>query len=371
MTRRLLAGSIDLERLRLAAPALGRSAIAAGFAWFLCHDLLGHRNGIWGPIGALLALNPPGRSSKRVIETASGAVVGLAVGNLLIAAIGTGPVQVAAVTFLAMATATVLGADVGVVTQAGIASALIATIEPPHGLYNTVAVNRLIDILVGGGVGVAASVLLRPNPLTSTSKAADRLFDEFGSVIDEVADALAARKADEAVNALERARHLDDQLHELRGALELADESVRLVPPYWRMRAALTRWRVADRPLEFAVRNVRVMARSAVRVIELEPQPPDGLSAAIRQLAAAVRAVEHELESDGERPRAEEAVLKSAGLATLVAEPQATMPVGAMVAQIPAAATDLLEALGVDHKAAVTRVREAADYLTRDGVRIR
>ena len=147
----------------MAAPGLARSALAAGFAWFLCHDLPGHRNGIWGPIGALLALNPPGRSSKRVIEIAAGAVVGLAVGNLLIAAIGTGPIQLAAVTVLAMATATVLGADASVVTQAGIASALIATIEPPHGLYDNLAVDRLIDILVGGGVGVAASVLLRPN----------------------------------------------------------------------------------------------------------------------------------------------------------------------------------------------------------------
>ena len=178
-----------------------------------------------------------------VIEIAVGAVVGVAVGNLLIAAIGTGPIQLAAVTFLAMATATALGADAGVVTQAGIASALIATIEPPHGLYNTVAVDRLIDILVGGGVGVAASVLLRPNPLTATGKAAGRLFGEFSGVVDEVAKALDDRHGYEAVTALERARHLDDELHEFRGVLEQADESVRLVPLYWHMRPALARWR--------------------------------------------------------------------------------------------------------------------------------
>lgn len=118
----------NLEQLRLTAAAIARSALAAGFAWFLCHDLLGHVNGIWGPLGAVIALSPPGRSSRRVIEIAGGAVVGVAVGNLLIAAIGTGPIQVAAVTFLAMATATVLSAEAGVVTQSGIASALIATI---------------------------------------------------------------------------------------------------------------------------------------------------------------------------------------------------------------------------------------------------
>ena len=371
MRRRLLARSIDLERLRLTAFALARSALAAGFAWFLCHSVLGHRNGIWGPIGALIALSPPGRSSRRVIEIAVGAVVGVAVGNLLIAAIGTGPIQLAAVTFLAMATATALGADAGVVTQAGIASALIATIEPPHGLYNTVAVDRLIDILVGGGVGVAASVLLRPNPLTATGKAAGRLFGEFSGVVDEVAKALDDRHGYEAVTALERARHLDDELHEFRGVLEQADESVRLVPLYWHMRPALARWRAADRPLEFAVRNVRVLARDAVRVIDLEPHPPSRLSAATEQLASAAHAVEQQLEAGGESSHAETAVLRAAGLATLVAEPQATMPVSAMVAQIRATATDLLEALGLDHETAVTKVRRAAGELTQEGVTTR
>src|SRR3954471_5120503 len=114
-------------RLRAAAPSLARSAVAAGLAWFLTRDVLGHPSGIWGPIGALLALSAPGRSSRRVVETAAGAVVGVAVGDLLIAAIGTVPVQVAVVVLLAMATASALGAEAGVVTQAGVASALIAT----------------------------------------------------------------------------------------------------------------------------------------------------------------------------------------------------------------------------------------------------
>lgn len=362
---------MDPERLRRAAPGLARSAIAAGFAWFVCRDLLGHRTGIWGPIGALLALNPPGRSSRRVVETAAGAVVGLAVGNLLIAVIGTGPIQLAAVTFLAMAAATVLGAEVGVVTQAGIASALIATIEPPHGLYNTVAVDRLIDIVVGGGVGIAASVLLRPNPRTSTNKAAVRLFGEFSGVIDDVANALDAGQVSQAETALERARDLDGELHDFRVALEVATESVHLVPTYWHMRPALARWQVADRPIEFAIRNVRVMARGAVRVIEIEPREPDGLSAAIRQLASGVRAVGHTLESGDQKSEAENAVLKAAGEATLLAEPHATMPVSAMVAQIRSAATDLLDALGLDHRTAVTRVRNAAAVITQASARRR
>lgn len=73
-------------------------------------------------------------------------------------------------------------------------------------------------------------------------------------------------------------------------------------------------------------------------------------------------------EAGCDRSEAQEAVLRAAGLATLVAAPQATMPVSAMVAQIRATATDLLEALGPDHETAVTNVRHSAGELTQDGV---
>lgn len=79
-------------------------------------------------------------------------------------------------------------------------------------------------------MGVAASVLLRPNPMTSTSKVARRLFGEFSSAVDDVAEGLDDRQADVALTALERARHLGDLLHEFREVLEQADEGVRLVP---------------------------------------------------------------------------------------------------------------------------------------------
>ena len=342
-------------------------AVAAGFAWYLCHDVLGHKSGIWGPIGALLALSAPGRSSRRVVETAAGAFVGLAVGNLLIAVIGTGPVQVATVTFLAMAAATALGAEAGVVTQAGIASALIATVEPPHGLYNTVAVDRLIDILVGGGVGVAASVLLRPNPLASTETAAEPLFRGLRRALERVADALDARDVSAAELALEQARDLDGRLDEFRNALDVAEESVRLVPHHRRVRPALVRWRKADRPLEYAMRNVRVLARGAVRVIELEPQPPAALSIAVRELAGAVRAVQRNLRGEEDTMETEAAVVRAAGVATLALESGATMPVSSVVAQVRSAATDLLEAVGLDHETAVMRVRQAVSELEGEG----
>lgn len=366
-TGELARGSLVRGRLRVATLPLARAALAAGVAWFLTHDVLGHRGGIWGPIGALLALSARGRSSKQVVETALGAVVGVAVGSLLIAAIGTGPVEVAVVVFLAMATATALGAEAGVVTQAGIASALIATIEPPRGLYDTVAVQRLIDILVGGAVGVAASVLLRANPLSSTRAAGAPLFAELSGTLEQVADALDAHDAGQAELALERARTIDARVHDFQEALEVADESVRLVPIYRRMRAPLARKQQAAPQLELATRVVRVLARAALNAIELEPPTPPELSLAVRELSCAVRGVQLELDGSRAGPEASAAAISAAGHATLVVERGASMPTSAVVAHVRATAANLLQALGIERSDALAQVRSAADQLKQGG----
>ncbi|HEY2160410.1 MAG TPA: hypothetical protein VGH24_03815, partial [Solirubrobacteraceae bacterium] len=214
--------------------------------------------------------------------------------------------------------------------------------------------------------GIAASALLRPNPIASTETAAEPLFRELSGALEHVADALEARDPGMAERALEEARDLDRSLQEFRNALELAEESVGFVPPYRRMRLAIGRWRDADRPLEFAMRNVRVLARGAVRVIELDPQPPAALAIAVRELASAVRAVQRNLQGDQEREQSSVAIVRAAGLANLLVEGGATMPVSSILAQVRSAATDLLEALGLDHAIAVTQVRQAARELKRE-----
>jgi hypothetical protein len=181
-----------------------------------------------------------------------------------------------------------------------------------------------------------------------------------------VADAVDSHDVSAAERALEQARDLDGYLQEFRNVLDLAEESVRLVPHHRHMRAALARWRVADRPLEFAMRNVRVLARGAVRVIELDPQRPAALSIAVRELASAVRAVQRNLQGGCGSLETQAAVVRAAGLATLLLEDGATMPVSSIVAQVRSATTDLLEAIGVDHKPAVTQVRQAAGDLNAD-----
>jgi Fusaric acid resistance protein-like len=91
------------ERLRSDAIPLLQAALAAGLAWFLARDLVGHAAPIFAPIGALLILsNAPGHRTGRVLAATLGAVIGIAVGDLLVRAIGTGAIQVAVVALFAM-----------------------------------------------------------------------------------------------------------------------------------------------------------------------------------------------------------------------------------------------------------------------------
>jgi uncharacterized membrane protein YgaE (UPF0421/DUF939 family) len=77
--------------LRAAGVTLLQTAVAAGGAWFLAHDVLGHRNAFFAPIAAVIALGiSPGGRTRRAVEMVVGVAVGIAVGELLIRAIGTG-----------------------------------------------------------------------------------------------------------------------------------------------------------------------------------------------------------------------------------------------------------------------------------------
>ena len=349
-----------LDRLSESWVPLLQAAVAAGLAWFIAHDVIGHETPIFAPIGALIILsNAPGRRTSRILATTLGAVIGIAIGDLVVSAMGTGGIEVAVVALLAMGVATVLGASPMLVTQAGTAAVLIATIEPPHGIYSSAGVQRLVDVLVGGGAAIAVSVLLPAHPLKRTHAAETALLSELSGTLDDVAGALDSHDADAAERALERARTLDSYVDRFRQAIELGEETARLGPFYRHTRAPLARQAGAAVHLELAVRNVRVLARAGLRAIELEPPTPAELSLAVRELGFAVSALATEVDGREDQGAGSRAALSAARRATAVANSQASMPVAAIVAQVRFIATDLLRAVGLERSDALDQVRQA------------
>ena len=340
------------ERVRVlrATPAtLLQTAAAAAIAWLIARDVLDHHNAFFAPIAAVIVLGvAPGRRTRRAVEIVLGVGVGIAVGDLLIAAIGRGAAQLGFVVLLAMAGSILLGGSALVTSQAAASAVLVATV--PGSSTQT----RFVDALVGGAAGLAVLAVAPLNPARLVRRELAPVFAELTGALDDVAAALEARDLDAARTALARARGTDGVLASLQNAVVMAEETVRLAPSQWHERARIERFARAARHLGFAMRNTRVIARAAVRAVELVPEIPPELVASLRSLRAAVAALERALDDE---PGATADVLarveQAAVAATAALDRGGGFAVDALVGQVRSTATDVLSAAGLEPQAAV------------------
>jgi len=137
---------------RSVAVPLVQTALAAGLAWFVAVHLFGHRVPLFAPVAAIVGIDlTVGQRLRRAIELIVGASVGVGVGALLIAAIGTGPWQIALIVALATSVAVLLHGRAVINVQAAISAILVATLYVPG---DTTGTDRLIDGLIGAAIGL-------------------------------------------------------------------------------------------------------------------------------------------------------------------------------------------------------------------------
>jgi hypothetical protein len=108
-----------------------------------------------------------------------------------------------------------------------------------------------------------------------------------------------------------------------------------------------------------------LLARGTIRAIRLEENVPDEVAGAVRDLAAAVRALADAVERPDRADRVREPALRAAATATLVLERTGNLSVSVIIGQIRSTATDLIAGTGMSADTAseaVTRAaREAAE----------
>ncbi len=217
----------------------------------------------------------------------------------------------------------------------------------------------MIDALVGGAVGLAVVIAIPRHPLRVADAALDPVFSGLAGMLDDIALALERHDAEAAQAALVRGRSLDQPLGELHNAMEIAFETARIAPAWWRARGAVAADATAATHVDRAVRNARVLARAAIRAIDLKPEIPPETVAAIRSLAAGTRLVRSALRSPGDEARAIDALLAAAELGGHARAADNGLSVAAIVSQVRSIAVDLMRALGIDSDGAVRRVRRA------------
>lgn len=345
------------ERLVIAARPIVHTSVAAALAWFVAVELVGREQPFFAPIAAVITLGlTVGQRGRRAVELAFGVALGILIADALVLAIGTGTLQIAAVTALAMLAARALGGGPLLVGQAAVSAVLVATLQPPTDGFSFV---RSLDALIGGGVAlVVAAVILPVNPVALIRRTAEPVIVELSATLDDVAAALEARDGELAERSLVRARDMEDPLGDLSEAIEAARESARISIRRRGAQETVREHAEAVRNLELAVRNVRVVARGANRAISLDDDTPPELIAALRDLAEAVHGIGPALEGGGgEVGEAAESARRAAVNAHAALEQTGNMSALHLIGQVRSTAVDLLRALGVDRATAVEDVR--------------
>jgi hypothetical protein len=135
--------------------------------------------------------------------------------------------------------------------------------------------------------------------------------------------------------------------------------STSYAPPRRRLRGRVERYGDIAAQVDLAVRNVRVLARAAIRAVRLDENVPPPVSDAIRELAAAVRALADAIDRAGTMEQVREHALRAAATATRVLESTGNLSVSVIVGQVRSTATDLVAGTGLSPSEAVEEVSRA------------
>ena len=343
---------------RTALP-ITQAALAAGLSWFVATQVVGHAHPFFAPIAAVVCLGVSlGQRPRRVAELVVGVSVGVGVGDVLIAVIGSGPWQIALVVALAMSAAVLLDGGAVIALQSGSSAVLVATLLPPSAGGG---LDRMVDALIGGLVGLAVTALLPANPLTIAHRHGKVVLGELSTALRGVATAVAEHDVAKAVGVLAQLRKSQAAIDDFRSALQAGAEISKIAPIRWRRRHELERYDSAAVPIDLALRNTRVLARRALAALRDGEQTPKILPDVLRHYADAVDVLRAELARGEEPVKARSAIRAAASDATAHQLGGDGLSTKVVLAQVRSVAVDLLRATGLNRAEAV----ESLPPLTR------
>ena len=346
-----------VDRLRLAWRSLVQTAAAATGAYLIASELVGHAQPFFAPVAAIITLGiTVGQRGRRAVELALGVAVGIAVADTLVWLIGPGVVTLAIVVFLAMGAAVLLGTGQIFANQAAVSAVLIAVL-PTAGVFSGA---RFVDALIGGACALLANSLLLPaDPVKMVRRAAEPVLEELAATLRAIAAAIEEGTEEAAERVLLRARALDELEAQLEEAVAVSRETSRFAPVRRRTRGTVDFYADASAQIDLAIRNVRVLARGALRGARLHENMPPEIAGAIRDLADACLALQEALVD----PEAADAVrapaLRAAAAATRVLEQTGNLSITVVVGQVRSTAVDLLRGSGLTYEEASSLVRDA------------
>src|SRR5947209_8876369 len=267
------------------------AALAAALAWLIAHRLLGHPQPFFAPIAAAIALSTSWiQRARRTVQMVVGVLLGIGVGEGLVAAFGTSTVALGVIVFATMTVARFAGGGffgqgMMFANQAAASAILVLTLHR-HGTGG----ERALDAVVGGAVAFVLGVILFPaHPLTLLRDAERRVLRILADTLNEVAQALSGAVEPDPDWTLRASHEIHRELAGLAQARATATANVRVAPRRWRLRDAVGAETHRIAQLDLLANAVLGLVRAAGTDLYGTRQLPDGLRARLVDLTDAIR----------------------------------------------------------------------------------
>lgn len=286
------------RRVRAVAWPVAQTSAAAGIAWYITHDLMGHAQPFFAPIAAAVSLSTSQvQRARRSVQMVIGVLLGIGVGELLQPLIGRSGVAIAAAVLVTLVVAVgvgmgFVGEGMMFVNQAAASAILVIALHRAG-----TGGERATDALVGGAVALAIGVGLFPvEPLKLLWRAENGVLRAVRSVL--AREPLPpSRSRDRDMDwPLAASHEVHRRLTALTAARSTARANVRIAPRRMHMRGRVDaeERRVAGMYLLAggALSLVRVIADAEEEGAPLEGtvlEEVDSLALAVNSLQAAQR----------------------------------------------------------------------------------
>ncbi|CAL9329681.1 hypothetical protein SUDANB70_00050 [Streptomyces sp. enrichment culture] len=192
-----------------------QATAGAAAAWLVARYVLDHPAPYFAPITAVIALTANlGERGLHALRLLFGVFLGLLIGQLVLAALGTGPGTMTLAVFVSLAAARALRGAQIVLVQAAVSAILVVALgDQANG------VQRLLDALTGAGIALVFSQLLfPPEPLALLRRAETAALQAIAGGLSTLASAIARDDDGLARQAVGELRRGLDHLQDLRRA---------------------------------------------------------------------------------------------------------------------------------------------------------
>ncbi|MEF2975799.1 FUSC family protein [Subtercola sp. YIM 133946] len=292
------AARAGLRRSVASAPVILQLVIAVVAAYSIAHYGLSHA----APITAVtVTLSSLGfvRDARpiRVLETALGVTLGIALSELILLAFGQGVWQLALSLVVTLFVARFISPSPGFAIVAGVQSVLVAMLPMvPGGPFS-----RTIDGLIGGGIALIVTALVPRDASKVAFADARRTIRTLARILDELVIELRRGPESDVERVLQQARSTQPLVDQWRTSLD-SSIGIATISPWLRRRLPdLNRQKVLLAGIDLAVRDLRVVTRR-LAVLTRDGRPRPELADLLSGVVTAVNLLGQSLDDPSVRP---------------------------------------------------------------------